>query len=80
MWLELTMFLKTIDTKLTVFENINILYFIVNFNPGSLYYHLYRVLQKYYNNYTYDVAKDGSWIKINDIKYHFDNTKSLVVN
>ena len=37
-------------------------------------------LQKYYNNYTYDVAKDGNWIKINDIKYHFDNTKSLVVN
>lgn len=36
MWLELTMFLKTIDTKLTVFENINTLYFIVNFNPGSL--------------------------------------------
>ena len=46
MWLELTMFLKTIDTKLTVFENINTLYFIVNFNPGSLYCHLYRVLQK----------------------------------
>ena len=80
MWSELTMFLKTIDTKLTVFENINTLYFIVNFNPGSLYCHLYRVLQKYYNNYTYDVAKDCSWIKINDIKYHFDTTKSLVVN
>lgn len=27
-----------------------------------------------------DVAVDGSWIKINDIKYHFDTTKSLVVN
>ena len=36
MWSELTMFLKTIDTKLTVFENINTLYFIVNFNPGSI--------------------------------------------
>ena len=35
MWSELTMFLKTIDIKLTVFENINTLYFIVNFNPGS---------------------------------------------
>ena len=80
MWKELTMFLKTIDTKLTVFENINILYYIVNFNPTSLNCHIYIILQKYYNNYTYDVARDGSWIKINDIKYNFDNTKSLIVS
>ena len=80
MWTELIMFLKNIDTKLTVFENINTLYYVVNFNPTFLWLNIYKVLQKYYNNYTYDVAKDGSWIKINDIKYHFDATKSLVVN
>lgn len=80
MWSELIMFLKNIDTKLTVFENINTLYYIVNFNPTSLYCHMYIILQKYYNNYTYDVARDGSWVKINDIKYNFDNTKSLIVS
>ena len=80
MWLELTMFLKTIDTKLTVFENINTLYYVVNFNPTFLWLNIYKVLKKYYDTCTYDVAVDGSWIKINNIKYHFDNTKSLVVN
>ena len=44
MWTELIMFLKNIDTKLTVFENINTLYYIVNFNPTSLYCHMYKIL------------------------------------
>lgn len=45
MWSELTMFLKTIDTKLTVFENINTLYYVVNFNPTFLWLNIYKVLK-----------------------------------
>ena len=80
MWTELIMFSKNIDTKLTVFENINTLYYVVNFNPTFLWLNIYKVLEKYYDTCTYDVAVNGSWIKINNIKYNFDNTKSLIVS
>lgn len=74
----LDVFLKNIDVNLSFYENIDILYYHVNFQPVALWYHLHHVLKHYFNEFTWDVAKDGIWLKINNVKYYFNNSYNII--
>lgn len=71
-------FIENLDTNLSMFENIEDLYKLLEYNPFSLWVNLHYILQKYLEEYVYDVARDGSWVYINDVKYLFDENKKLI--
>jgi hypothetical protein len=71
-------FLANIDNTLSLFENINTLYSLLNFNQLILWMRLHKILRHYFNQFIYDVARDGSWIMINNEKYLFDSINSVV--
>lgn len=77
--LQYEMFLENMNTDLTVFQNINILYCLLDFNPFSLWYNLHHILHHYFDKFIYDVARDGTWIMINNEKYLFDSINSVIV-
>ena len=76
--LQYEMFLENMNTDLTVFQNINTLYCLLDFNPFSLWYNLHHILHHYFDEFIYDVAKDGSWIMINNKKYLFDSINNVI--
>lgn len=77
--LQYQIFLENINTDLTVFQNINTLYYLLDFNPFYLWYNLHYILHHYFDKFIYDVARDGSWLMINNEKYLFDNINSVIV-
>lgn len=73
-------FVENIDVNLTMFENIEKLYEVVEYDAFALWIHLHHVLVHYFERYEYNVARDGSWIFINRVKYLFDENKKLIRN
>jgi hypothetical protein len=73
-------FIENLDTNLSMFENIEDLYKLLEYDALSLWFNLHYILQKYLEEYVYDVARDGSWVYINDVKYLFDENKKLIRN
>lgn len=71
-------FIENLDINLSMFENIEDLYKLLEYDPFSLWVNLHYILQKYLEEYVYDVARDGSWVYINDVKYLFDENKKLI--